>query len=262
MRSKRGVRCSSSRPLEAETSGMPEQITLYAAYISPFAQAVDLALLQAQAKYTRYEIDLKNKPDWYLAQVNPVGKVPTIAYGGPIVLPEQPSPESVKLRESRVILEFIADLFPEAHLLPKDPILRAKARFFLDFVHTKFIPPWVGHFRLGHPAEPFFAALEELQALLPSSGFAVGEWSIADAAAAPVLARMEVFLELNHPLSGWSGDEARRVLDTLKTSRFARINQYLNDLMEQPSFKATFDKTKVMVGLKPWFDHLYLRGQK
>jgi hypothetical protein len=41
-------------------------------------------------------------------------QVPTMTYGGPKVDPTNPSPESFKLAESLVLLEFIADLFPSA----------------------------------------------------------------------------------------------------------------------------------------------------
>jgi glutathione S-transferase len=34
-----------------------------------------MALEEAKAKYTRYEVDLWNKPEWFVAKVNPVGKV-------------------------------------------------------------------------------------------------------------------------------------------------------------------------------------------
>lgn len=35
----------------------------------------EIALAEAKAEFTRYEIDLRNKPEWYLPKVNPVGKV-------------------------------------------------------------------------------------------------------------------------------------------------------------------------------------------
>jgi len=54
---------------------MHEQITLYTAKICPFAHRVELALEEAKAGFTSYEIDLKNKPEWYAPQVNPASKV-------------------------------------------------------------------------------------------------------------------------------------------------------------------------------------------
>lgn len=35
----------------------------------------ELALKESKLPYTRFEIDLKNKPEWYAPQVNPVSKV-------------------------------------------------------------------------------------------------------------------------------------------------------------------------------------------
>ena len=43
----------------------------------------------------------------------------------------------MKLNESLVINEFIADIFPEAHLLPADPVKRATARLFAALVDSK-----------------------------------------------------------------------------------------------------------------------------
>ncbi|KAG6805318.1 hypothetical protein H0H93_005077, partial [Arthromyces matolae] len=70
----------------------------------------EIALAESGLEFTRFEIDLQNKPEWYATRVNPASKVPAIAYGGPAVAPDDPSPESTKLAESLVLLEFIADL--------------------------------------------------------------------------------------------------------------------------------------------------------
>ncbi|ELU43933.1 Glutaredoxin domain-containing protein [Rhizoctonia solani AG-1 IA] len=111
---------------------MPETLTLYSSEICPFAQRTVIALQEAKADYTLYEIDLANKPDWYAPKVNPASKgvstIPAIAYGGPKVDPANPSPESIKLAESLVLLEFIADLYPNSGLLSTNPVERAQAR--------------------------------------------------------------------------------------------------------------------------------------
>jgi glutathione S-transferase len=65
----------------------------------PASQA-EIALAHAKADYKRFEIDLQNKPEWYAPKVNPASKVPAVAYGGPDVAPDQPSPESTKIAES------------------------------------------------------------------------------------------------------------------------------------------------------------------
>jgi hypothetical protein len=64
---------------------------------------VEICLAQAHATYQRCEMDIMftERPEWYMSSVNPTGQVPVIAYGGPAVPPDQPSSESVKLRESK-----------------------------------------------------------------------------------------------------------------------------------------------------------------
>ncbi|EMD34653.1 hypothetical protein CERSUDRAFT_86064 [Gelatoporia subvermispora B] len=238
---------------------MPEQITLYTAKICPYAHRVELALEEAKAKYTRYEIDLTNKPVWYAPEVNPASKVPAIAYGGPLVPADQPSPESVKIAESLVLLEFVADLFPEAHLLPSNPVLRAKARFFIDAISTKVTGTWYSFFRKGGSPDEFFTGLEVIQALLPPSGFAVGEYSIADAAIAPFLARAWVNLE--NDTGAWKEGDGATVLATLQSARFARLNQYIQDLEARPNFKATFDKEYIAESFKRRFGNLRAQAQ-
>lgn len=42
--------------------------------ICPFSQRTRIALEEAGAKYTNYEIDLSKKPDWYVTKVNPASK--------------------------------------------------------------------------------------------------------------------------------------------------------------------------------------------
>ena len=37
-----------------------------------------MALKETKADYTRFEVDLHNKPEWY-AQVNPAGKVSSLS---------------------------------------------------------------------------------------------------------------------------------------------------------------------------------------
>ncbi|KAJ7258383.1 glutathione S-transferase [Mycena haematopus] len=221
---------------------MPEQITLYTAKICPFAHRVELALAESKVGYTRFEIDLANKPEWYAPQVNPASKVPAIAYGGPQVSPDQPSPESIKIAESLVLVEFVADLFPDSPILPKDPVLRAKARFFVDAVSSKFLPAYMGPVARGQSFEPFWAALEDLQALLPADKtYAVGdEYTVADIAIAPFLARMEVWLK--NDIGAYKEGEGKKAAEYFfEGDRFARLVKYFEAIKARDSFKATFD---------------------
>ncbi|KAJ7484166.1 glutathione S-transferase [Mycena latifolia] len=204
---------------------MPEQITLYTAKMCPFAHRAELALAEAKADYSRFKIDLANKPEWYAPTVNPASKVPAIAYGGPHVSPDQPSPESEKIAESLILVEFIADLFPESGLLPKDPVQRAQARFFID---TSFDACWAG--------------LDALQALLPADKtYAIGdEYTAADIAVTPFLARMEVALK--NDIGAYKPGEGIKAAEYFfSDARFARLVKYFETIKARESFGATFD---------------------
>ena len=148
----------------------------------------------------------------------------------------------MKIQESLIINEFIADLFPSAELLPTDPALRAKARLFVQTVDSAFLPAFVGFAFLGAPAEGLYAVLEKLQGLLPpEGGFVVGKWSLADAAFAPLIMRLETILSMNVPTITPPG-AAEKMLKTLRSERFARLQQWKRDIVARPSMAKTYDE--------------------
>ncbi|KAI0747226.1 glutathione S-transferase C-terminal-like protein [Daedaleopsis nitida] len=233
---------------------MVEQITLYTSRVCPYAHRVEIALAEARAPYSAYELDLQHKPDWYAPLVNPAGKVPAIAYGGPPSPPSAPSPHSTKLAESLVLVEFVADLFPAARLLPASPVARARARLFIDAVTARFVPAWHAFLHGKASADEFCRAVEHIEALLPPSEgadvhgpFAVGAYSIADVAITPFVARIRV--ALLHELGAYPLGEGKRVWETMTGAgaggRFARFGRYCADLLERESFKATFDEAYI-----------------
>ncbi|TBU28315.1 glutathione S-transferase C-terminal-like protein [Dichomitus squalens] len=235
---------------------MPERITLYTAKICPFAQRTEIALHEAKADFVRYEIDLQNKPEWYAPKVNPASKVPAIAYGGPEAPPDDPSPQSVKLAESLILVEFIGDLFPQASILPADPVKRAQARFFVDVVSNKLVPGYHQYLQGKSSADDLYKVVESLESLLPSEGFAVGEYSLADIAITPFLARARV--ALSNDLGAYPQGEGPKVLEALtnKQGKFPRFAKYFEDLLARESFKATFDEAYLTERYKARFGNL------
>ncbi|KAI0781226.1 thioredoxin-like protein [Trametes elegans] len=229
-----------------------EQITLYSADYSPFAQRVRIALEEADVKYTMYEMNTRFiKPEWYYT-INPFGKVPALTFGGPNVPPDQPSAESAKLVESMVILEFLADVFPEARLLPADPIQRAKARQFVEIYRNYVFDEFRDAFFRGKPVEGVLAALEKLQdALPPKTGFAAGAWSIADAAVAPLLAGMVLCVRAG--IGAYTEENWQKLRAALESETFARFMQYIQDIHERPSFKKTWGNDDLQIEI--WQNH-------
>ena len=125
--------------------------------------------------------------------------MPYLVYGGAKLNPDEaPSADAVGIPDSLVILEFLADLFPAARLLPADPIQRAQARLFAAFVEKKLLPAWFPSIFMGAPTDGVFVVLDEIQRKLPpTAGFLFGEWSIADASFLPGYLRMLLVLEIN-----------------------------------------------------------------
>ena len=168
--------------------------------------------------------------------------MPVVAYGGPDVDPEDPSPESVKLNESLVLVEFFGDLYPDSGILPKDPVKRAKARLFIDSVSNKYAPAEWNVVMNGHNPEVVVQALEHLQSLLPPEGFVVGEFSLADIAIAPFLLRLEFFAK--NDMGGYpeGQDYGKRLLEAVRVPKLERLHKYWQDVASYPSVASTFDK--------------------
>lgn len=232
---------------------MSEQLTLYLHKLSPYSQKVELALIEANAPYRGHHVDLSNKPEWFTSKVNPVGKVPTVAYGGPTVDPENPSPLSAKISESNVILEFLADLYPDSGLLPKDLVMRAKVRFFVDAT-TKNVEGPFYDFLLGRGSyENVLKGVEVVQELLEEGrDFAVGDhYTIADACISPCVARLKVVTETD--TGKFPVGMGSKLGEELKGPKFAKFTKYTDRMLERPSFKQTYDKEGVIAYFKTVF---------
>ncbi|MER8654512.1 glutathione S-transferase family protein [Mesorhizobium sp. M0847] len=90
-------------------------IELFVAQLCPYAHRVRLALAEKGLQATEIEIDLRNKPAWFL-KLTPTGKVPLLRHQGQYV------------RESAIICEYLDDAFPERPIFPRDAQARAEAR--------------------------------------------------------------------------------------------------------------------------------------
>jgi glutathione S-transferase len=123
-------------------------------------------LARAKSDATIYHLLLTAKPDWYASKISALGKVPAITYGGPRVAPESAAPESIKLTESTILLEFIADLYPTSTHHPATPVDRAKVRYFIDTVGNTIAPAFMGFLRMGKPAQGIYDAAVKIYDLL------------------------------------------------------------------------------------------------
>lgn len=174
-------------------------------------------------------------------------QVPYLVYGGPKLQPgDAPSADAVGIPESLVILEFIADIFPNAQLLPADPTLRARARLFYSELEAGLAKGFiVGFLFQGVPLTDLLAGLHEFQGKLPPTGFAVGEWSIADAAALPILLRLQLALKEGLGLCKPEDmKEAYAAIFEPQSPKFARLRQYIDDNLARPSVARSWDPVR------------------
>lgn len=98
----------------------------------------------------------------------------------------------MKMAELLVLLEFVADLYPNANLLPSDPVLRAKARLFIRKIDERFQSAFLGLFLDKDGGAEMLELLAQLQDELPPAGYVVGDWLIADAAFVPMVAAVGI----------------------------------------------------------------------
>jgi glutathione S-transferase len=86
--------------------------------LCPYVHRAAILLHEKGVPFTRREIDLKNKPDWFV-KISPYGKVPVLLA------------EGVALFESAAICEFLDETHPPSSL-PADPFARAHQRAWAE----------------------------------------------------------------------------------------------------------------------------------
>jgi glutathione S-transferase len=86
--------------------------------LCPFVHRAAIMLREKGVAFDRRNVDLKNKPDWFLV-LSPRGKVPVLVADG------------VALFESAAICEFLDETHPP-RLIPADPFERARQRAWVE----------------------------------------------------------------------------------------------------------------------------------
>jgi glutathione S-transferase len=167
--------------------------TLYTAERCPYAARVRIVLAEKDLPYDAVEIDLDDRPAW-LYDKNPLGRVPIYEEDEGLVLPE-----------SRVIMEYLEERFPEPALWPPDPAERALGRLWLERFDDLLGDAYYA-VRRGEPREVLDAKLAELERALEAQPYLSGrEYGLADAGYVPwILRAIERFeVDLGPALADW-----------------------------------------------------------
>src|SRR4030088_2812449 len=103
-----------------ETVGivMTAPLKLISHKLCPYVQRAVIALTEKGVGFERIDIDLANKPDWFL-KISPLGKTPVLRVGDTAIF------------ESAVILEYLEETQPKP-LHPGDPLKRAEHRAWIE----------------------------------------------------------------------------------------------------------------------------------
>ena len=161
--------------------------------LCPYVQRAVIALSEKGVPFERVDIDLANKPDWFL-KISPLGKVP--------VLLVETAEGEVALFESNVICEYIEDTQGGAKLHPQNPLQRAQHRAWMEFGSTILGELW-GLETTGDPAvfetkrQAIIAKFAQVEKTLGAGPYFAGEeFSLVDAVFAPIFRYFDVFDQL------------------------------------------------------------------
>lgn len=174
-------------------------LTLISHHLCPYVQRAAIVLAEKGVAYERKDIDLANKPDWFL-MVSPLGKTPVL------LVDDRP------IFESAVICEYLDEtLVPRMH--PADPLQRASHRSWVEFGSS--ILNAIGAFynakdevALSRAAGEIQQKFSQLEAILDVPPYFSGEaFCIVDAAFGPVFRYFDVFDEIGD--FGFLTDQAR-----------------------------------------------------
>jgi glutathione S-transferase len=162
-----------------------KNLTLISHVLCPYVQRAVIALKEKGVVFERIDIDLSNKPDWFL-KISPLGKVPVLKIGDDVIF------------ESAVIAEFLDDtVAPPLH--PSDAVRRADHRAWIEFASVVLCDIW--EFYNATNAEAFerkrrdlTQRFERLEARVKAEPWFDGAtFHLVDAAYGPVLRYFDVF---------------------------------------------------------------------
>lgn len=167
---------------------MTPRFTLVSHVLCPYVQRAAIVLMEKGVAFERMDVDLANKPDWFLA-CSPLGKTPVLLVDGEPVF------------ESAVICEYLDEtLEPRMH--PAAPLERAQQRAWMEFGSALLNA--IGGFynacdegTLASQAVLIRSRLEQVEAQLGEGPFFAGpRFGLVDAVFGPVFRYFDAFDEV------------------------------------------------------------------
>lgn len=165
------------------------RITLISHPLCPFVQRAAIVLLEKGVPFTRVDVDLAGKPDWFLA-LSPTGKVPLLKVS-------QEGGDDALLFESMVICEYLEETQVGSRLYPDDALARAQQRAWIEFSTAALADVWQFlNAKDGATAEAkrtaFRDRLNRLELVVAEPYFSGAAFSMVDAVFAPLFRYFDI----------------------------------------------------------------------
>ncbi|MEK9280270.1 MULTISPECIES: glutathione S-transferase family protein [unclassified Bradyrhizobium] len=169
---------------------MTAALKLISHKLCPYVQRAVIALSEKGVPFERIDIDLANKPDWFL-KISPLGKVPVL-----VVATDK---GEIALFESNVICEYIEETQGGVRLHPADALKRAEHRAWMEFGSAILGDLW-GLETTTDPAtfdskrQAIAGKFSRVEAALGAGPFFAGDrFNLVDAVFAPIFRYFDVF---------------------------------------------------------------------
>ena len=184
-------------PFASPTASIAAVITLYDADRCPYCARVRIVLAEKGLEYETAVVNLDDRPAWIYSKNPSAGKVPII------------EEDAFVLPESRVIMEYLDERYPDPQLLAADPAERALARLALEQFDARLGDAYYA-LRRGEAgaADALDVKLGQLDAALEGAAYLGGRsYGLADIGYVPWVlraqARFSVDLEPFPALAAW-----------------------------------------------------------
>lgn len=186
--------------------------------LCPYVQRAAIALMEKGVEFSRRNVDLSNKPQWFL-DLSPLGKTPVLQVRAGVVF------------ESAVILEYLEETQPKP-LLPNGAFKRAQARAWMEF-GSSILNDIAGLYNAAdHPAfdakiTVLDAKFQRLEDKLTNTPFFAGhDFGLVDAVFGPIFRYFDVFDDIG-------------VADILSSK--TKVTAWRKNLSARPSVRAAVD---------------------
>lgn len=168
-------------------------LTLVSHHLCPYVQRAAISLTEKSVPFERIDIDLANKPDWFL-RLSPLGKVP--------LLRVESDDEETIIFESSVILEYLEETQPNP-LHPDTSLQRAQHRGWIEFGSA--ILNQIGAFYNASSEADLHTEANKLSKMFAriegelSDGpwFAENRFSLVDAVYGPIFRYFDIFDQID-----------------------------------------------------------------